>query len=353
MTLFRPEVEALQAYAMPDGRSSVKINQNEAPWDWPEELKARACEALATTAFNRYPPFVESSLTRALARRWDLEPASVLVGNGSNELLQGLFTTALGPGRTVCIPSPSFALYAQLAMLSGGRAVPLELAGGVSYDPDLWSAAVRRESPNVVLLCSPNNPTGAVYPAPALEALAQETRALLVVDEAYGDFSAEASACRLIERHENVVVLRTFSKAWAAAGLRLGYALAAPRTAEQIRKGILPYNLSPLTASMGVLALENAAWFEAGVRRIVAERDRLSAGLGRIEGLTVYPSHANFLLVRLNSLPAARVHELLKNRGVLVRDVSNYPMLQGCLRLSVGTPAENDDALKALSEVMS
>ncbi len=353
MSRFRPEVEAMAAYAMREGSFPVKVNQNEAPWDWPAEFKEEAVRLVEATAFHRYPPFDEAALTAALAERWGLEPESVLVGNGSNELLQALFLAALGPRRTVCLPSPGFALYGQLALLCGARALNVPMAPDLAYDPPAWRAALRRERPEVLLLCSPNNPTGTGFPAGALDALLDEAPGLVVVDEAYAEFSEEESARRLLPRRDNLVVLRTFSKAWAGAGLRLGYAMAAPSAALQLRKALLPYNVSPITAGLGALALAHAGWFEERVRRVVAERERLRAALGRLPGLAAYPSEANFFLVRLAGREAGQVHAELKARGVLVRDVSRYPMLEGCLRLSVGTPEENEAVVKALSEVLS
>jgi len=173
MSLFRPEVAALKAYAMPDESSVVKVNQNEVPWDWPPELKEEAVRRVAGVAFNRYPPFDEKTLTTALAARWGLRPESVIVGNGSNELLQALFLSALGPGRKVLMPSPTFSLYRQLALLTGAPVSEVPLKDGLTYKSEALLKAVRREKPALVLLCSPNNPTGASYP---VEALADLTR---------------------------------------------------------------------------------------------------------------------------------------------------------------------------------
>jgi histidinol-phosphate aminotransferase len=353
MSRFRPEIEALKAYAMADEACAIKVNQNEAPWDWPAELKAEAARLVDAVAFNRYPPFDERALTAALAERWRLPPQSVLVGNGSNELLMALFLSALGPGRKVLLPSPTFSLYRQLALLAGAQVAEVLLKdGGVAYKAESWLKAVRREHPEFVLLCSPNNPTGSLFPPEALGDLLKETPGLVAVDEAYGEF-AGVSAREHLPKAENLVVLRTFSKAWGGAGLRLGYLLAAPQTAAQVRKALLPYNVSPVTAGLGVLALRNAALFESRLKAMVEERERLQEKLGRLPGLTVYPSRANFVLVRVAKGAASERYKALKRRGVLVRDVSHLPGLERCLRISVGSAGENEAVLRLLEEVLA
>jgi histidinol-phosphate aminotransferase len=352
MSLFRPDVAALEAYAMREEGCPVKVNQNESPWDWPMELKEESARVAASVPFNRYPPFDEKLLTVELAHNWSLSPASVLAGNGSNELLQALFLSALGPGRKVLLPSPSFSLYRQLALLCHGEMTEVPLVDAVAYEPEVWIKAVRQQKPALTLICSPNNPTGSVFPLDALGDLLAQTPGLVAVDEAYAEF-AEGTARIFLPDAENLVVLRTFSKAWAGAALRLGYMLAAPSTVEQVRKALLPYNLSAVTAALGVLALRNARLFESRVRATVAERARLFAELGGLPGLTVYPSQANFILVRLAHGSATEAYEVLKGKGILVRDVSHLPGLERCLRLSVGSPEEDDAVLRALMAVLS
>jgi histidinol-phosphate aminotransferase len=329
----------------------VKANQNEAPWDWPEALKEEALREAMAIPFNRYPPFEEVRLASALGGRWGLPPESVLVANGSNELLQALFTAALGPGRRLLMPRPSFGLYRQLALLCRCDAHEQALEEGLRYGSETWLASVKRHAPHVVLLCSPNNPTGACFPDEALEVLLDVAPGLVAVDEAYGEFGGR-SAARYLPSSENLVVLRTFSKAWSGAALRLGYALAAPSAAAQIRKALLPYTLSPLTAALGLAALRNTELFEARVARVVQERERLREALADLPGLAVFPSEANFLLVRLGGVPARDAYEGLKARGVLVRDVSGMHALSGCLRISVGEPEQNARVVRALAEVL-
>ncbi|MEW5763831.1 MAG: histidinol-phosphate transaminase [Acidobacteriota bacterium] len=353
MNAFRPEVLALRAYFMEEPPLPVKANQNESPWDWPEELKREALERLAATPFHRYPAFRGSRLASLLCERWGLPEGSCLLGNGSNELLAALFTACLGEGRSGLIPSPSFSLYRQLILLARGEVREVALSENMDYDLDPWVQALEDFSPAVALVGSPNNPTGSLLPRSGLERLLEAAPGIVAVDEAYGEFSMEPSAASLLPGRDNLVVLRTFSKAWGSAALRLGYLLASPAVAEQVAKALLPYNVSPLALTLGEAALTRREIFEGRVRDLLRSRAELSERLGRIEGLRVYASEANFILVRLERWEAAEVHSALKARGVLVRDVSAHPALRGCLRISVGTPAENDAVLEALKEVVS
>ncbi len=330
----------------------MKLNQNEAPWDWPEALKDQALEAIRNVAFHRYAPLEGTELVPALARRWNQPAEGVLLGNGSNELLLALFLSALGSRRTLLTPEPTFGLYGLLAGVAGApiRRVPLE--GGTAYDPKVWIDTIRRVKPYLVLLCSPNNPTGAAFPLEALPELLAEAPGLVAVDEAYGEFLGE-SAAKYLPEASNLVVLRTFSKALASAGLRLGYLMGAPEVVRQIRKGLLPHAVSAVTAALGAVALENEGVFLERAAEIVWERDRLFSRLQGLSGLRVYPSRANFLLVRFSRNQARDIFRSLKERGVLVRDVSGQPLLEHCLRFTVGTREENDALLHALEDSLS
>lgn len=350
MSYFRPEIEAATAYWLPRPPAAIRMNLNEAPWDWPPELKDEAARALREVEFHRYPGN-EEELVREIASRWGLKPDRVLAGNGSNELLQAVFLAALGPGRTLLLPAPTFSVYRQMALVAGARIVEVALDQGITYRADDWVRRVREERPAVTLICTPNNPTGDCFPVEALPELVDAAPGLVVLDEAYAEFGGE-SARPLLATRENVVILRTFSKAWGAAGLRLGYLMAPPSITAHVRKVLLPFHLSAVTARLGRLALSHAAAFEDRIKKIIYERERLQNALRPLPGLTVYPSRANFFLVRVARRPAADLARALLGRGILLRDFSSTPGLEGCLRISVGTPAENDALIRALSEEM-
>lgn len=350
MSLIRPEVTAVALQGELHLGSGVKADLNESPWDWPEKLKEKASRILRSIPMNRYP--VEGAeLATALADRFELDSSSILVGNGSNELLLALFLASAGGGRSVLVPRPSFGVYRQMVAVSGARATELLLEEGVSYRPEDWLEALVREKPHLVLICSPNNPSGACFPEDALEEVLAQAPGLVAVDEAYSEFSGH-NLRRLLKRHANLVLLRTFSKAWGAAGLRLGYLMAAPDVAAGIRKALLPFRLNRISARLGMLALQHASLFEDRVRRIVAERARLLKGLKALPGVTAYPSRANFILIRLANRPASGVCEELRVRGILVRRFTSVPELEDCLRITVASPNENKAILRALREVL-
>lgn len=353
MNAFRPEVLALRAYSMEEPPLPVKANQNESPWDWPSDLKREALARLAAAPFHRYPAFRGSRLASLLCEPWGLPEGSCLVGNGSNELLAALFTSCLGEGRPCLLPSPSFSLYRQLVLLARGEVREVALSDDLDYDVEAWLEALRMHSPAIALVCSPNNPTGSLLSAADLRHLLDRAPGIVAVDEAYGEFSGVPSAASLLPERENLVVLRTFSKAWGSAALRLGYLLASPGVAAQLSKALLPYNVSPLAMALGEVALSRKDLFEGRVRDLVQGRIELLEQLGRIEGLRVYPSSANFVLIRFLNLEAGDALSALKERGILVRDVSAHPALSRCLRISVGAPAENAAIARALKEVVA
>lgn len=351
MSLFRPEVAAIVPYPESPAAAAVRADLNEGPWDWPESLKEEAARIVASTPFNRYSAD-EKRLTAALARRWEVNVASVIVGNGSEELILAVFLATLGAGRTLLLPRPSYRRYAQMAPISGGKAIELSMEGDVSYRPEAWLEAIRRVRPHLVLICSPNNPSGACFPAEALSELLESAPGLVAIDEAYAEFAGN-DARSFLDRHENLVLLRTFSKAWGSAGLRLGYLLGNPSVTAQIRKVLLPFRLNAIAMRLGLLALRNAVLFEDRILILISERDRLFKGLAALPNVEAYPSRANFILIRLRSRSASEVHDQLRDRGILVRQFPSLPEVRACLRITVGAPAENDLVLRTLREVIS
>jgi histidinol-phosphate aminotransferase len=348
----KPEVRALRAYALSPHRASVKINQNENPWDAPARIKGETLRRLETRQWSRYPDFAPASLHLRLAEFSGWRPDGIIAGNGSNELIQALLMVTIGPGKRVLISEPTFALYRQISSVLGGEVMSVPLTTQLSYDPNVLQKTVSDMQPAVTIVCSPNNPTGCVLSDPDLRALLRSTSGLVVVDEAYHEF-AENSVVPLLSEHENLVVLRTFSKAMAMAALRVGYLLAAPELALELTKAVLPYNLNAISQTAAEVAVElYEDELRPLVRKIIAERERLYGELSRIEGLTPVRSHANFMVVRSSVAPKQVLAELIK-RNILIRDVSGYSMLSDYFRLSVGTPEENDLLLSALSEIFA
>jgi histidinol-phosphate aminotransferase len=348
----KPQVRALRAYALSPDRASVKLNQNENPWDVPDPIKEETLRRLSTRRWSRYPDFVPASLHERLATCASWKTDGVLAGNGSNELIQALLMVTVGPETRVLICEPTFTLYRQIVTVLGGRVLSVPLTSELKYDVQPLLKAASNLRPEVTIICSPNNPTGCVLSDDDLRALLKSTNGLVAVDEAYHEF-AEHSVVPLLHEHENLVVLRTFSKAMAMAALRLGYLLAAPRLVREISKALLPYNLNAISQTAGEVAVET---YEQEllplVRRIISDRDRLYGELSKVKGLTPLRSHANFILVHSLVTPKQIFAELL-SRDILIRDVSGYPMLSEYFRVSVGTPEENDLLISALAEILA
>jgi histidinol-phosphate aminotransferase len=346
----KPAVLALAPYTLAARQAPVKINQNENPEDVPEAFKRRVLEEALRRPWNRYPDFDPRELCAVLAAHAGWTPDGVLAGNGSNELIEALLLATVGAGTPVVIPEPTFTLYAMLVTMLGGAPVRVPLDADLAYDVAAITDARERTHAPLTILCSPNNPTGGSVSPDAVEALCRASSGLVCVDEAYHEFSGQ-SVVPLLAAHPNLVVLRTFSKAMAMAGLRVGYLLAHPALVREVDKARLPYNLNVVSQIAARVAIEDGAALRAGVARIVAERERLQRALAGMDAVRAYPSRANFILLELRWHDPRAVFEDLYARGILVRDVSAYPRLSRCLRVSVGTAAENDRFLAALREV--
>jgi histidinol-phosphate aminotransferase len=277
----------------------------------------------------------------------------LLCANGSNEVLQTLLLTYGGSGRRTLLFEPTYALHAQIARNTATEVATGERNADFSIDADAASACIRDVQPSVVFVCSPNNPTGTVEPRATVERLldaVEAVGALLVVDEAYGEF-APWSALELVDDERPLVVVRTYSKVWSLAAVRLGFAVGPAWVIAELEKVLLPYTLSVPTQIAGTVALDFRREMEQRVASLVEERGRLFAALAEMPGLTVVPSGANFLLVRVEG----DAHDLWKRllaQGVLVRDFSSWPRVEGCLRITVGTATENDAFLTALRAVL-
>jgi histidinol-phosphate aminotransferase len=352
LALIKPAVRAQAAYALAAPTPRRKLNQNESPYDLPAELKRQVLDRVAQAPWQRYPEFVPRALVERLAAHYDWPADGILVGNGSNELIQATLTVTLEAGDRVVAPAPTFSLYRLLTGVLGGRYVPVPLAADFSYDVDRLIDVAVAEQARVVVLNSPNNPTGSALPEGAVERVLRATGALVLCDEAYQDFGGP-SAHRALRSSSRVVVLRTFSKALGLAGLRFGVSLSHPALAREITKAKLPYNVNLVTLAAAEVALEHAAVGAARVRDIVATRDRSFERLRALPGITVYPSAANFFLIRCHALPAtALFRRLLDDHGILIRDVSAAAELAGCVRISVGTDEDMDAVIAALAEIL-
>jgi len=346
----KPKVRALRAYSLGPDRARVKLNQNENPWDAPTEIRSETLRRLAERPWSRYPDFDARALHERLAEFAGWKADGIIAGNGSNELIQALLMVTVGSGTRVLISEPTFALYRQITTVLGGEVISVPLTSELTYDAEALRRAIESATPQVTIICSPNNPSGCVIDETDLKSLLEETRGLIVIDEAYHEFSGE-TVVPLLRQYPNLIVLHTFSKAMAMAGLRVGYLLAAPELTQEIAKAVLPYNLNIFSQTAAQVAIE---MYESKLKPLVnvicAERDRVYERLKEIKGVEPVPSQGNFMLVRSAISPRLVYDELLR-RDILIRDVSSYPMLSDYFRISVGTPEENEQLLASLREI--
>ena len=345
--LVRPEILALKAYPVPASEGMVKLDAMENPYSLPDAVKRELAAALARVDMNRYPTPSPQALREAIKGRMKV-PAGmeVLLGNGSDELIQILITALARPGAALMYPAPTFVMYSMGATFSGMRALPVPLRDDFSLDADAFIARMRAEKPALVFIAYPNNPTGVLYPEGDVVRILKAAPGLVVIDEAYHVFAGKSFVPRLAE-FDNLVVIRTVSKL-GLAGIRLGYLVGRPEWVAQLDKVRPPYNVSVLTQTAALFMLERLDVLEQQAARILAERKRLGEALQALDGVEVYPSEANFFLIRVPD--ADRTHAALKQQNVLVRNLN--PGIRNCLRVTVGTPDENRILVTALKEAL-
>ena len=348
----RPDLTELAGYHSAQVEVEVRLNTNESPLPppagWLEDFRS----GLEDIEFSRYPDRSAVELRRALADSHGVGIEQVFCANGSNEVLQSLLLAYGGPERTAALFEPTYTLHRHIARTTGTRVAAGLRTDDFRLDLDEVRRVVAAERPVITFLCSPNNPTGRADPVDAIASVLGLTPGLLVVDEAYGQF-APSSALDLVGRAgpgaERVAVVRTFSKTWSLAGLRLGYLIAAPDVVRACELVALPYHLDAAKQLAGRLALRYVREMEVRVALVNEERGRIAAALASLPVQT-WPSDANFILFRPTDSPAREVWGHLVDRSVLVRDCSEWPGLTGCLRVTVGLPEENDRFLAALDE---
>ncbi|HEV2369951.1 MAG TPA: histidinol-phosphate transaminase, partial [Acidimicrobiales bacterium] len=347
----RPDLQGLVGYHSPQVDVEVRLNTNESPLPppemWLDELRAE----IGTIDFNRYPDRDAVALRQSLAEFHGTDIDRVFCANGSNEVLQCLLLAVGGPGRRVALFEPTYQLHSHIAKITGTEVVAGRRDDDFGLDLDEVARVLRTAYPVVTFLCSPNNPTGRAEAPDVVADVVRRAPGLVAVDEAYGQFSPH-TAVPLAGADGRVVVVRTFSKTWSMAAARLGYAIGPVALVDALYDVALPYHLDSIKQAAGRLALRYRTEMEARVAGIVEERGRIAAALAALP-VDAWPSDANFILFRPRTLPADDVWDQLVARSVLVRDCSRWPGLEGCLRVTVGTPAENTTFLAALAEVLA
>ncbi len=351
----RDSIAMMAGYHSPQLDVEVRLNTNESPYSPPAEFTRAVAQAVLSVQWNRYPDRRATELRQRIAARHGVGPECVFVANGTNEVLQSLLLAYGGPGRTVVTFEPTYSMHGHLTRVTGAALRQGERGADFALEASAATEVIATSKPSVTFLCSPDNPTGVLTGPETVAEVLDAVRAaggLLCVDEAYGEF-ARCGALEFLASDPDcpLAVTRTYSKAWAMAALRLGYLVAPSWVVDQLFKVVLPYHLDSVKQAAGIAALDHSDAMAAVVEATVAERARLTAGLGKLPA-QVWPSGANFVLFRPKRFSGAEVWQRLVERSVLVRDCSSWPRLRGCLRVTVGTPAENDRFLSALSAIL-
>jgi len=352
--LVRPEIRALSAYHVPDATGLIKLDAMENPHPWPEDLREAWLDELRSAEVNRYPDPRSPALQDALRQSMGIpDDAALLLGNGSDELIQMLALTIATPGRTVLSFDPGFVMYRMIALFAGLNYVGVPLrADDFGLDLDLTLEAIERERPALIFIAYPNNPTGNLFDTSTIEAIIAASPGLVILDEAYAPFT-DTSFLPHLGRWPNLLVMRTVSK-MGLAGLRLGYMAGPPEWIDEIDKTRLPYNINVLTQASAAFALSHKYVFDTQTQAIRAQRTELMAALTDLDGVEPYPSEANFVLVRTVKGQAGAIFEGLRQRGVLIKRLDgSHPLLADCLRITVGTAEENLALLAALRETLA
>lgn len=346
--LIRPEILALKAYPVADADGMVKLDAMENPYPLPAQMRRDLAEHLSRAELNRYPDPTGRKLRALIARKMKV-PAGmeILLGNGSDDLIQIVTFALARPGAAMMFPAPTFVMYQVNATLSGMKPLRYALRADYTLDRDAFVARVKAEQPALIFIAYPNNPTGVLYPEEDVLAVLRAAQGLVVLDEAYHVFAQKSFLPRLAE-FPNLVVMRTVSKL-GLAGIRLGYLVGRPEWINEFNKVRQAYNVNVLTQAAAEFVLERLEVLEAQAAKIRADRAALGEALAALPGVTVFPSEANFFLVRVPD--SDRAYEALKRQGVLVRNF-NSPGLENCLRITVGTPDENRILLTAMREAL-
>ena len=345
MRFLRERFRSLKPYHSAHLTEGIILNSNESPYPVPEALMTYMKENIDQLLVNRYPDTDSTTLIKAIAKAYSINEKNVVCGVGSDEMIDCILASVLEEDDKVLIPHPSFSMYSQFTLLNSGYALKVPLKPDFSYDFEKIKETILKQQPKVIFICNPNNPTGCILSQRQIEEILKISEGLVIVDEAYEDFSSEEiSVIPLINKYNHLIVLRTFSKAYALAGIRVGYAIACEELIDLINTVKVPYNLNMFSQLVATWAIEHKEVFKENARKIIAERKTLDEGLKSL-GFKTYPSEANFIWVELPD----RYFDLLIQRKIYIRKMTiedrNY------YRISIGTPEENEILLAALKEM--
>jgi len=347
LKFLREDVRELSPYTVASSKDGIALQRNEAPYELPDAIRDEILDRVRNASWRRYPDLEQRELRASARQSLGLpDGLDLMFGNGSNELIGGIVTACVDPGSAVVIPQPTFTVYERMVRLAHGEPVFIPPQDDLRFDTRMILEAARVRAARVVFLCRPNNPTGGSIDLGDVEQLAEDLDALLVIDEAYAEFAGE-NALSVAERHANVLLLRTFSKALCSAGIRVGYAIGAPALIGHIAKTLAPYNLGVMACEAIRVGLARRSELASSHAELISERDRLITRLGSCPDVTALPSRTNFVCLRTN-IPGEQLTHRLARRQIIVRDLSAYPGLANAVRITIGTRDENDRLLDAL-----
>ena len=347
LELIKKEIRELYPYKVDETCCPIKLDANENPYSLPDELKDKVGNALSEIFLNRYPDPFAKELKGLISRRLSLPEECLMLGNGSDELIQIILTATSWGSPSVVVPSPTFSMYKITGLAVGHRVLEIPLDESFDIDPAAIIDACRKERAKVVFLSTPNNPTGNRFSDDKVLEVVKGSHALVVVDEAYGDFSGKSLVPHLKE-NMNLIILRTLSKI-GMAGLRLGIMAANPALLNELDKVRLPYNINSLSQTVAAVLLNNMDAIDGQIDAIISERERVYKALKGLDGVTPYPSEANFILFKVRD--ADSLHKRLIEKGILIKNLNRPGRLENCMRVTVGTPAENDAFLDAMKNI--
>jgi histidinol-phosphate aminotransferase len=345
--LVLPQVRKLAAYHIDETPTRIKLDAMENPFSMPDDVKIQIAAAAKSAAINRYPDPSAQELKQAIAGMWGMEPNQMVLGNGSDELIQAVILAFGGP---VLIPAPTFAMYELTARALGQSVVTVPLNKDFSLDPDRLLQKAKQVKAKVIFLACPNNPTGNRFSDDAIMRVLDKANAAVVIDEAYFSFSGKTYLRRLRD-HPNMIIFRTLSKI-GLAGLRIGVLSAAPGVVAEMNKIRLPYNINVLSQAAAIVVLDRWDVLYEQISLLISERERLYNALSRMQGIMAFPSETNFILFRTDK-DATRVYTKLKQAGILIRNMNRPGPLKNCLRVTIGTPIENNEFSAALRKIVA
>lgn len=348
----KESVQQLEAYSVkskPLSADLIKLNQNENPFDLPDEMKRNIVEEFIKQPWNRYPDVFPVQLIESLSGHLGIPADSIIAANGSNELMYTILMAIVSKGTKVLIPTPTFFLYEKIVKVLDGTIIAVAAKNDLTFDVDAIIEAAQREQPSMIILNSPNSPTGQMLSQEEVDRIIGLTDAIVLVDEAYIEFADQPSVLPLMQKYDRLIMLRTFSKAFSLAGLRIGYSIAHPILSAELLKPKIPFTVNNFSSAAAIALLRKNELILERIQYIKNQKKYLLNELSVIEGIKTFSSETNFLIFRTKN-NAARLFNALLSENVLVRDVSSYPMLENTLRVNAGTERENKSFLAALKK---